>query len=149
VTEANGSFFVPRLTAGDYHVQLDEDSLPVGYSAAAGADPQRIVVGTSTPGKATFTLQTFRSISGRVLTYDEKAGQYVPVLGARVNLLESGSFTVTDEAGRYMFRDLPPGSYTVSAQDGRQTSTRKLRLGAQPVDVTDVDFPSRTSHPAP
>ncbi len=148
VTNADGSFLVPRLVAGDYDVQLDEDSLPIGYSAAAGAKPQVVIVGSSSPGKATFTLQTFRSISGRVLTYDENTGQYVPVLGARVNLMEPGAFSLTDNTGRYMFRNLPPGSYTVSVQDGPPTSTRKLRLGAQPVDLTDVDFPTRATHPA-
>jgi len=148
-TQADGSFFVPRLIAGDYDVQLDEDSLPVGYSAAAGAKPRQIVVGPSSPANAAFTVQTFRSISGRVLTYDEKTGQYLPVIRVQVNLLELGSFSVTDGTGRYMFRDLPPGYYTVSVQDGAQTSTRKLRLGAQPIDLTDVDFPRRDSHPAP
>ncbi len=34
-TEADGSFFVSSLVAGDYDVQVDEDSLPAGYSADA------------------------------------------------------------------------------------------------------------------
>jgi hypothetical protein len=44
-TEANGSFFVSSLIAGDYAVQLDEDS--VGYSTAALVEPRQVTVGAS------------------------------------------------------------------------------------------------------
>ena len=139
-TEADGSFFVSSLVAGDYDVQLDEDSLPAGYSTEAFVEPQQVTVGASTPGHAAFTVRAFRSISGRVLSYDSKAGQYVPVIGAQVILREPGLTTVTDATGRYLFRDLAAGSYTVSVQNEAQTSTHTVRLSAQPVDLINVDF---------
>ncbi len=39
-TDAMGSFFVSALTAGEYTVQPDEDSLPPGYSTEGLAEPR-------------------------------------------------------------------------------------------------------------
>jgi hypothetical protein len=89
-TGADGSFFVPSLVAGEYDIEVDEDSLPVGYSAESIAGPAHVTVAASSPGKATFTARASRSIAGRVLSYDPNAGQYVPVAGARVMLRERG-----------------------------------------------------------
>jgi hypothetical protein len=152
-TEADGSFFVPSLVAGDYAVQVDEGSLPAGYSADALVEPQRVTVGASSPGKAAFTARAFRSISGRVLSYDSKAGRYVPVNRAQVFLREPGVTTVTDLMGRYLFRDLAAGSYTMLVQNEAPTSSHTVRLGGQPVDLINVDFqisrPSPSDMPAP
>ena len=139
-TEADGSFFVGSLVAGDYDVQADGDSLPAGYSADGFGDPQRVTVGATSPGKAAFTARAFRSISGRVLSYDTTAGRYVPVVRAQVILREPGSISTTDPLGRYLFRDLAAGSYTLSVQNEAKTPARTVRLGAQPVDLTNVDF---------
>src|ERR1035438_6901031 len=116
-TKADGSFFVSSLAAGEYDVQVDEDSLPAGYSADTLAGPRRVTVGAASPGKAAFTVRAFRSIAGRVLRYDPATGQYVPVAGARVTLREPGMATATDPMGRYLFRDLAAGSYTISVQN--------------------------------
>ena len=42
--------------------------------------------------------------------------------------------------GRYLFRDLAAGSYTLSVHNQGHTSTHRLRLGDQPVDLVNVDF---------
>ena len=144
-TEADGSIFVARLAAGMYNVQLDEDSLPMGYSTKGLVESQQVAVGASSPGKATFTIRAFRSISGRVLSYDSKLGQYVPVIGALLTVKDRRLTSVTDPAGRYLFQDLAAGSYTISAQNTTQSSTRTLRLGAQPVALTNVDFQTGAS----
>lgn len=146
-TEADGSFFVPSLAAGDYEVQADENSLPAGYSADAFAESQRVTVGATSPGKAAFTLRAFRSISGRVLRYDPNAASYVPVIRAQVVLRGAGLTAITDSMGRYLFRDLAAGSYTLSVQNEAQTSTRAVRLGNQPIDLKNVDF--QISKPGP
>jgi hypothetical protein len=139
-TEADGSFFVPALVAGDYEVRVDEDSLPAGYSADILVQPQRAKVGASSPGDAAFAVRAFRSISGRVLRYDVVASRYVPVPGAQVNLREGGLAAKTDAMGRYLFRDLAAGSYTLSVQNEAQTPSQTVRLGAQPVDLLSVDI---------
>jgi hypothetical protein len=145
VTEADGSFFLSGLVAGDYEVQADEDSLPAGYSADTLAEPKQASVGATSPGEAAFTARAFRSISGRVLKYDAGAGQYVPVIQAQVTLQERGLTSLTDPMGRYLFRDLAAGTYTISVQG---EVARTVRLGGQPVDLANVDFQiSRTDSP--
>jgi hypothetical protein len=147
-TEADGSFFVSSLMAGDYDVEVDENSLPVGYSTETLAEHQRVTVGASSPGKTTFTARAFRSISGRVLCYDSTAGRYVPAIRSQVILQEPGLTATTDLRGRYLFRDLAAGSYTVAVQNQAQTSAHTVRLGAQPVDLRDVDFQISSPLPA-
>jgi hypothetical protein len=147
VTEADGSFFLSGLVAGDYEVQADEDTLPAGYSGDSLVDPQTVTVGASSPGKAAFTVRAFRSISGRVLGYDTVASQYVPVNNAPVFLKEPGLTVSTDLLGRYLFRDLAAGSYTLSVPNEPQTAAHTVRLGAPPVDLINVDF--QISKPAP
>jgi hypothetical protein len=140
ITEADGSFFVGSLEAGEYDVQADPDSLPVGYSPEAFGAAQKVAVGKAAPGKAAFTARAYRSIAGRVIRYDPKQTRYVPVYGAQVKLLEPGLTATTDLLGRYLFRDLAAGSYTISVQNEAQTPARIVRLGAQPVDLTNMDF---------
>jgi len=139
VTEADGSFFASSLVAGYYDVQADEDSLPAGYSAEGLIAPQQVKVEVSSPGKATFTVRAYRNISGRVLSYDIRAGQYVPVKSVQVTL-EPGLTTSTDAAGRYLLHDLAAGSYTISLQTEPLASPHAIRLGTQPVDLMNVDF---------
>jgi hypothetical protein len=139
-TEGDGGFFVSSLVAGDYDVQADENSLPAGYSADALGEPQRVTVGASAPGKAAFTVRALRSISGRVLSYDTRAAQYVAVSGAQVVLGEPGLTTTTDLMGRYLFRDLAAGSYTLSVLNEAETPANRVRLGGSPIDLANVDF---------
>src|ERR1700686_5476740 len=54
-----------------------------------------------------------------------------------------GLTTTTDPMGRYLFRDLAAGSYALSVQNEPVTSGRTIRLGAQPVDLANVDFQIR------
>ncbi len=142
-TEGDGGFFVPSLVAGDYTVQADENSVPEGYSTDGLGDPRQVTVGVSSPGRADFTLRALRSISGRVLRYDTAALQYVPVNGEQVTLREPGLTATTDLSGRYLFRDLAAGSYTVAVQAPLQMSAQSVRLGGSPVDLPNVDFQMR------
>ncbi len=146
-TEADGSIFVASLVAGDYDVEVATDSLPAGYSEEDFAEPQRVSVGVSSPGKVLFRGRAYRSISGRVLSYDSKQGQYIPVSKAQVTLREAGLIAVTDQMGRYLFRNLSAGPVTVSVQSGGETLTHMLCLGDQPVDLTAVNF--QISKPGP
>ncbi len=139
-TEGDGGFFVPALVAGDYTVQADEDSLPAGYSAGALGEPRQVTVGASSPGRADFSVRALRSISGSVLSYDPAVGRYVPVNGADLALLQPGLTTKTDLTGRYIFRDLAAGFYTVSVPGNAEAPSRTVQLGGQPIDLSNVDF---------
>jgi hypothetical protein len=138
-TEADGSFFVSALAAGDYEVQVDDDSLPVGYATDVISEPQRVRVGASSPGKAAFSARAIRSISGRVLVYDTRAGAYIPVTGQEVTLREPRLIAVSGALGQYRFPDLAAGSFTVAVESGSDTLTRVVRLGGQPIDL-NVEF---------
>jgi hypothetical protein len=105
-TDALGGFFVPALVVGEYDVRADEDSLPPGYSTEGFAEPRKVTVGQSAPGPVEFTARALRNIAGRVLIYDAAAGVYVGVAGPDAMLGEGGPATVTNAAGRYLFRGL-------------------------------------------
>ncbi len=140
VTEADGSFFVSALVAGEYSAQVDDDSLPAGYSSEALVALPSITVGASSPGRVAFIARALRSVAGRVLRYNPAVGSYQPVAGARVILRERGTTAVTDAAGRYLFRDLAAGTYTVVVENQTQTPAQPVRLGAQPVDLKEINF---------
>jgi hypothetical protein len=55
---------------------------------------------------------------------------------------------MTDLMGRYLFRDLAAGSYTISVQNEVQTPAHPVHLGGQPVDLINVDFQIGTPAPA-
>lgn len=152
-TEADGSFFVSSLVAGDYDVRADEETLPAGYSADGLGEVQKVTVGATSPGKAAFTSRALRSISGRVTVYDTKELRYVAVNGVQVALREPGLMAKTDPLGRYLFRDLAAGAYTILVQNEPQTPSRAVRLGSQPMDMMNVDFqlnrPAATSVSSP
>jgi len=97
-------------------------------------------VGATSPGKAAFAARAFRSISGRVVIYNTTAGRYVPVDRAQVMVAPPGSISTTDALGRYLFRDLAAGSYSLSVQNEPSASPRQVRLSGRPVDLTNVDF---------
>jgi hypothetical protein len=46
-TDAGGNYFVSSLVAGEYGVQVDEDTLPAGYSAETLGDPELVTIGAS------------------------------------------------------------------------------------------------------
>ena len=125
VTEADGSFFVSALVAGEYSAQVDDDSLPSGYSSEALVALPSITVGATSPGRAAFTARALRSIAGRVLRYDPAAGRYVPIAGTRVILRERGTTSVSDAEGRYLFRDLAAGTYTLLVENQAPASPRR------------------------
>ena len=60
--------------------------------------------------------------------------------GVPLVLRESGFATITDPTGRYLFRDLAAGPYTVSVHSKAEALTRAVQLAGQPVNLTNVDF---------
>jgi hypothetical protein len=87
-------------------------------------------VEAGTPAREDFVVRANRSIAG---TLRGGAGS--------VTLVELGRAGVVDGQGRYVFRGLPPGTYTVEAAIGGRTARRVVVLPAAPTVIAGVDFP--------
>jgi hypothetical protein len=112
-----------------------------------------ILAVTAIPGlgqgtKAGAEKSPSNSIHGTVSTKQENAGS--DLSGINVTLTTAPPdgnpvTAVTDEAGRYEFRDLKPGSYTVSiAQAGFKAVKKQVSLAAGQVAVQDITLELET-----
>jgi cell division septation protein DedD len=137
-TGDDGAFVAERLPAGIYDVTIEPGSVPAGYPVDALA-PQRVDVKDDAPGRATFVLQPYRSVSGRAQIFNRQSGQYVALSGATVELQPLGRKLVTDANGHYTFRDLPPGDYTVVASYDKQEHVAAVTLPAGPAFMKGID----------
>ena len=147
-TDGDGAFFLRQLTEGEYEVEFDSDSVPPGYLTAE-LETQHVKVGATSPGTVEVTIRALRSIGGQVLRYESGTGKYAPVAGAKVTLKETGKSSTTDAAGRYLFRDLPAGAYTLSATVESQTIKRTVKLPASPMTLTNIDLQVGGTSPVP
>jgi len=138
-TADDGSFVIEGLAPGDYDVSIDAASVPAGYPLDDVA-AQRVRVEETESGRARFVLRPYRSVAGRARVFDWTLGQYVALAGATVELLPVGQTSVTDSQGRYAFRNLPAGRYTIVAkEDGREHSAAVI-LPEGPAIVKDLEL---------
>jgi hypothetical protein len=130
-TDSNGAFRV-ALPAGDYVVEPQLASFPMGYDASAlAASPLRVLA--DSPVRLRFRAPALRSLAG---TIHVVAGQT-----ATIKIVENGLVGVVDDQGRYVFRDLAPDRYTVEATiDGRHMR-RVVDVPAGPASIREIDFP--------
>jgi len=84
---------------------IEPGSLPAGYPLD-GLAPQRVMVEKSAPGRATFVLRPYRSVTGRVRLFDRGTGNYVGLARTPVELRQLQRLCVTDANGVFVFRDL-------------------------------------------
>jgi hypothetical protein len=147
-TNGGGTVEVDGLPYGTYTVTPDPSSLPPGYSLSDLAD-QTIVLTAKQAAHFAFQVHAQRSISGRVEIFDPTTGRRQPLVGTTVSLSPGQLVAHTDGAGRYLFRQLPPGSYTVTVvQDGKLWS-RPIDLDPTPDVATDVNITiTKSSTPA-
>jgi len=103
VTQADGSFVLEGVEAGDYAVTIQNHPLK--------SDAAKVHVGKSDVEGLVLEVERFGSISGRI-THDGK-----PVEGAEVSV--SGARTTSDTSGHYELHDLDHGTYQVYAESRR------------------------------
>ncbi|HML17078.1 MAG TPA: hypothetical protein VK419_08630 [Bryobacteraceae bacterium] len=139
VSGGDGKFLVPRLAAGQYLVSVDGDSLPPGYIVEEPAVVSVPVEDGKAP-RASLKIRAIRNISGRVLLYDRTLGQYVGIPGIAVVLTEMSLTTTTDSDGRFLFRELPGGTFTVSADYNGQGINRLVTVPEQPAQLKDINL---------
>ena len=138
-TSGDGTFSMQGLQPGTYEVRVEPASVPATY-VVQDLKPQTVTVDPLKPGRVDFKVRAFRSVLGVVRFYDACVGAYVPVAEVAVTLQPLGIVSTTDQAGRYVFRDLPAGSQTLSAQHAGSSATVPVTLPAGGGLLKDVNL---------
>jgi Carboxypeptidase regulatory-like domain len=116
-TDQRGKFVAPVAQPGAYVVRIEVETVPDGY-ALEDLQPAGVSVGEGDLKKVSFAVPAIRALTGVVQRYDAHRGQYLALDGVTIELSELNRRTTSNGAGRYLFRDLPSGTFTV-AVDGR------------------------------
>jgi hypothetical protein len=111
-TDQAGKFFVPVAQPGVYTIQVKTETVANGY-ALDDLDPASVSVGEGEFKKILFTLPAIRGLTGMVQEYDAAKEEYIPVRGASIEIAELARHTATDSNGRYSFRNVPSGTFTI------------------------------------
>jgi hypothetical protein len=127
-TNDAGKFVIPIPQSGIYVVRVNAETVPEGY-ALEELQPANISVAEGEFKKISFTVTAIRALTGSVRTYDSAKGNYVPVMGVTVQVPELHLQTITTRDGRYSFRNMPAGVWTILV-NGKQYG--QLQLTAQP-----------------
>lgn len=138
-TGGDGKFSFPGLVAGNYVISVLPESFPPGYSLQA-LEPQQITIEPGKPVSLQFTVKALRSVAGKLLVYDKILLRPMPLAGVKVRLRELSLETITAENGAYLFRNLPPGTYTVAVEYAGKEITRQVILPAEPAALRDIDL---------
>src|SRR5260370_42715936 len=88
-----------------------------------------VTVGEGEFKKISFTLPAIRALTGLVQGYDPAKGEYVRVAGATIEIFELDRRTTTDSEGRYLFRNMPPGVFTIRINEQQYG---QVSIGAGP-----------------
>ena len=120
-------------------MSIDPDALPAGYVIG---DPAvaHVILGTTSPGKVILRVRALRSLGGQVLVYDTKVLREVGLAGVEVVLQGLSRRSVTDAQGRYLFRNLPCGTFTVSATSRGRTITRAITIPDEPSQQNNLNL---------
>ena len=139
VTGSNGRFLIPRLPDGEYSVFVDAESLPAGYVIE---EPElvRLTTQSGKAAQANLKIRALRNVSGRVLLYDRAAGRYVGIANVKVVVKELPLSMVTGADGAFLFRELPAGLITVSAEYGGQVINKLVNVPEQPAQINDTNL---------
>jgi hypothetical protein len=119
-TSGNDGHFSIAAPPGEWHSSIDRESLPSVYTVSG--ENHDIALDRGTPTTLDFTVTALRSIAGRVTAPGE------------VEIVELHRRERTDAEGNFLFRSLPPGTFTV--RSGLASTT--VTLSKEPVSVRDV-----------
>ena len=112
-------------------VMPEASSLPAGY-AAGDVEPRTVNLAPSISAHADYVFRAMRSLTGVVAA---------AAAGRAVTLRHDSGDSVkrADAAGRFAFRNLGPGAYTVSVDTGTKVVERRVELPSGP-GLIDVDM---------
>lgn len=137
-TRADGRYAI-AAPPGEYEIAVATESLPAGITFDR-AGVQRIAVQRALPVETKFVVQINRSIGGRIEGAHAGDSVTIPSLGRTVQV---------DEEGRYLFRSLPAGDFTIVARAGGRTFSREVSLSHEPAAVRAADLGASPTIPAP
>lgn len=120
-------------------MRVNPASVPATY-LVQDLKPQSMRVDPAQPGRADFVLRAYRSVLGNVRLYDVCTGTYVPVPGVMVTLRPLEIVSITDQAGRFLFRNLPAGQHTLAATYTGSTATVPVTLPDGGALLKDVNL---------
>jgi hypothetical protein len=129
-TDSSGAYAF-AVAPGAWMLELDAGSVPAGHDVAAAA-PREVELTRGNAARAYHGLAASRSIAGTL----RGSG----VAGTPVTLLETGRAVRADSEGRYVFRQLAPGTYTVRAKIGRREARRTVDVPPEPAAIRGVDL---------
>jgi hypothetical protein len=127
-TDQAGKFVTPVAQTGAYSAHVKVESVPDGY-ALEDLQLANISVGEGEFKKVSFTLPAIRALGGSVQVYDSAKEAYISLTGVTVEIAELKRQTITDGSGRYSFRNMPSGIFTILV-NGRQSG--QVQLSAAP-----------------
>jgi hypothetical protein len=142
-TMSNGKFSFTGLAPGTYSISTLPDSYPPGYGLQDLA-VQTVTVEPGKPASTRFVVKAIRSVSGRVMVYDKKLLQPVPLEGAVVRLKELSLEVKTAANGAYLFRNLAAGTYTIAVEYAGKETVRTVTLPPEPANLRNVDLNAGT-----
>lgn len=128
-TDSSGRFAF-AVPDGDYTLAIDPASVPPGYELA-GLAPRPVRLDREAPAREEVVIRAFRSISGSLRAANPA--------GRRVWLRETSESRVVGPDGRYAFRNVAPGRYTLVAETGHGTVERAVEVPEGPA-VVAVDL---------
>jgi cell division septation protein DedD len=117
-TDSDGAFAL-AVPAGKYTIALAAETLPSGY-ISNGATTHEVDLKPDHPQQLAFEVHALRSVSGTAIGATE------------IQIEPLGRTATVDPSGNFVFRSLPPGTFTVTAAGATQTVT----LAAEPASLT-------------
>jgi hypothetical protein len=102
----------------------------------------RYMTGGVAVGERDAMQRAARDFNLRLAFTEARQGNYVAFVDVSVTDRNGREVLSIDDAGPWLYADLPPGSYTVRATYDGRTETRKVRIGASSPGVTSMQWRS-------
>jgi hypothetical protein len=138
-TGAEGEFMVSRLEYGDYVAAIAPETLPPGYAMQETMSANTDVTPAG-PGHVAFEVTALRSVGGLVEILNRQTGKRTPAPGLEIRIRELSRTTKTDQRGRYLFRNLSSGTFTVVVSDGTLTKEQTVKVLQDPVQINNLNL---------
>jgi hypothetical protein len=132
-TDSSGRFRF-AVARGEYVIDPVLESVPAGYDLAAVL-PRSVQVAAASPAQVDLVVPANRSIAGTIRDPRIASGT------ASIRILELDRAAAIDNDGRYVFRGLPPGTYTIEVVVAGTAMRHTVEVPAEPSAIRDIDFP--------